>query len=103
MVSGEEEYMDTTTSTTGSGVGSAGSVEGADGQSNDGSLAGGTNTTAPTGEETVRTVVEKERYMNTEDWLILFLLLIVIFLAANKLIKKSKGRDEEENPEEEEE
>lgn len=48
----------------------------------------------PKCEETVRTLVEKERYMNTEDWLILFLLLMVIFLIANKLINKSRAKEE---------
>ena len=51
----------------------------------------------PKSEETVRTVLEKEKYMNTEDWLILFLLLAIIFLAVNKLINKSKIRDDEED------
>lgn len=100
IISGEEEYMDTSSTTKGGE--NAASGESAGGKASDGSLAGGTSTTSPTGEETVRTVVEKERYMNTEDWLILFLLLIVIFLAANKLLNKNKIKDEEE-PEDEEE
>ncbi|MFA6897530.1 MAG: DUF4215 domain-containing protein [Patescibacteria group bacterium] len=50
------------------------------------------------GGETVGKVVEKEKYMETKDWLALFLLLAVIFLAANKLInRKNKTGDEEED------
>jgi len=51
----------------------------------------------PKCEDTVRTVVEKERYMNTEDWIILFLLLMVIFLIANKLINRSRASKEPED------
>ncbi|MFA7171076.1 MAG: DUF4215 domain-containing protein [Candidatus Paceibacterota bacterium] len=99
IISGEEEYMDTS---------SDDGAESADGESSGGSVTGASDSTVgtdrATGEEIVRTVVEKERYMNTEDWLILFLLLVVIFLAANKLIGKNKAKDEEEeNPENEEE
>lgn len=78
-------------STTG-GSGNGGAVDGANGSN--GQTNGGDDANiedCPDCEDTVRTVIETERYMNTQDWAILFLLLMVIFLAANKLINKNRA------------
>ncbi len=84
----------------------AGAADGyADGGDENGKVSGGSANAAnnanagencPDCEKTVKTVIETERYMKTEDWVILFLLLMVIFLAANKLISKNRAMEEAE-------
>lgn len=56
----------------------------------------------PKCEDTVKTVVEKERYMGTEDWLILFLMLMVIFLIVNKIVSRNRMRYEDAEIDDEE-
>lgn len=47
-------------------------------------------------QDTVKTVVEKKRYMSCEDWFILLLILITLILLINALRNRGRGRYEEE-------
>lgn len=46
-------------------------------------------------DETVRTQVVKEKYMNCEDWFILLLVLIILLLIINALLNRNRAKKEE--------
>lgn len=75
----------------GKGAEGANGATGGNGQVNGDGTKNANGQDCPDCEDTVRTVIETERYMNTQDWAILFLLLMVIFLAANKLLNKNRA------------
>lgn len=50
-------------------------------------------------QDTVKTVIEKQKYMSCEDWLILLLILVTLILLVNALRQRNRRKEEEETGE----